>query len=116
MREYRIYTHKLLLSYVLEVNNKYGGNLSVRRDKDTKPLMMIGQDESTFQQYIFSKRQWKSRDGCNLLLPKSGGETIGDTATLYPTMTGIQQWKHFDVLLQAALELAQSLQPVKTNH
>ena len=35
---------------------------------------MVGQDESTFHQYTFAKKQWKGPRGQVLLLPKSTGE------------------------------------------
>ena len=33
----------------------YGGVLSLRKDPSSKPLMIIGQDEVIFKQFIFSK-------------------------------------------------------------
>lgn len=74
MREYHVDSHKSLRKFVTEVNQKYGGELSVRRDKNKKTIMLIGQDESTFQQYMFSKYMWKLRDGTHTLIPKSEGE------------------------------------------
>ena len=35
---------------------------------------MVGQDESTFHQFIFSKKQWKGPNGKAFLMPKSEGE------------------------------------------
>jgi hypothetical protein len=35
---------------------------------------MVGQDESTFHQFIFSKKQWKGPNGKEFLMPKSEGE------------------------------------------
>ena len=36
----------------------YGGKLSVRFDSTTKPLMILGQDEAIFKQFLFSKGVW----------------------------------------------------------
>ena len=75
-REYHIDTHPVLLNYVDIGNRKYGGNLSVRRDKARLPLMIIGQDESTFHQYIFANKSWKSSSGTNQIMPKSIGDIL----------------------------------------
>ena len=50
--------------------------MSVRFDKTKKPLMLIGQDESTYHQYIFSKKHWKGPTGLNFILPKGEGEIL----------------------------------------
>ena len=62
-REYHVDTHVCLESYVSVQNINFGGDISVRRDCSQPPLMIIGQDESTFHQYIFSKRGGKPRLG-----------------------------------------------------
>ena len=54
-REYHIDTNDCLQGKVLDENIIYGANLSIRRDTTKKPLMIIGQDESSFHQYIFAK-------------------------------------------------------------
>ena len=54
-REYHIDMHYSLENYVSVKNQKYGGNLSVRFPTGARPLLLIGQDESTYHQYIFSK-------------------------------------------------------------
>ena len=38
--------------------------------------MLIGQDESTYHQYTFSKRYWKNCTGRNFITPKSEGEML----------------------------------------
>ena len=72
MREYHIDTSKILENYIPNADKKYGGSKSVRYTG--RPLMMIGQDESTYHQYIFSNKSWKSPSGAAPLLPKSVGE------------------------------------------
>ncbi len=83
MREYHVDTHKAFCDFVSDNNKKFGGNLSVRLPAGVHPVLMIGQDESTFHQNIFSKKQWKGPNGKAFLMPKSEGEiymTSGFTA------------------------------------
>jgi hypothetical protein len=51
----------------------FGGNLSVRKLPDTKPLMIFGQDESVFNQFLLSNQQWVGPQGQRPLLPKTDG-------------------------------------------
>ena len=41
----------------------YGRYLSVRKDPNTKPLIILGQDEAIFKQFVFSKGTWVMEDG-----------------------------------------------------
>ena len=59
IREYHIDTHPHLQNYIAEPCKIFGGNLSVRKKIDQRPVIIVGQDESTFHQYIFLKRRWK---------------------------------------------------------
>ena len=54
----------------------YGGNLSVRKPPGTKPLMIIGQDECIFKQYLFTAGYWMMPDGTKQLVPKDEGNGI----------------------------------------
>jgi hypothetical protein len=54
----------------------YGGNLSVRKDPNVKPLLIMGQDESIFKQYSLSKKSWSDPDGTRALLPKEDGQGV----------------------------------------
>ena len=54
----------------------YGGNLSVRKPPATKPLMIIGQDECIFKQYLFTAGYWMMPDGTKQLVPKDEGNGI----------------------------------------
>ena len=73
MREYHIDTHKALFAFVSDSTSHFGGNLSVRID-GRRPVLLVGQDESTFHQYTFSKKSWKGPNGSNFLIPKSEGD------------------------------------------
>ena len=71
-RNYHIDMHPCLAEFVEDAYKLYGGNLSVKFDK-TKRLMSIGQDESTYHQFIFSKKYWKVPTGLNFISPKGEG-------------------------------------------
>ncbi len=57
---------------------KYGGFPSVRReDKTRNPLMVWGQDESIFHQYMIKEKHWvHGPSGKRPILPKSQGATL----------------------------------------
>ena len=43
MREYHVDTHSIILKYINgNTNKKYGGNLSVRRNLNESPIIIIG--------------------------------------------------------------------------
>ena len=67
MREYHIDTHP-----TFNDENKYQKKISIR-SQATRPLMMIGQDESVFKQYSFGRKCWVGPGGETQLLPKSDG-------------------------------------------
>ena len=73
MREYHIDIHPHLHSFVR--NKRMGGDLSVRKDEGSRPLIVIGQDESVIKQYSFSAKCWQGVNGERRLLPKSDGYT-----------------------------------------
>ncbi len=50
-----------------EMYGAYGGNLSVRRPVDSKPLLIFGQDESIFNQFSFGSKQWVGLSGQSLV-------------------------------------------------
>ena len=54
----------------------YGGNLSVRKKKEDKPVIMIGQDECVFKQYLIVKKQWILHDGTSAVNPKEEGAGV----------------------------------------
>jgi hypothetical protein len=74
MREYHLDTHKAFGDFVSANNRQYGGDLSVRLRIGERPVLLVGQDESTFHQYIFSKKQWRGPNRKAFLMPKSEGE------------------------------------------
>ena len=65
MREYHVDCHPSFLG-------KNPG-LSVRRDPNSRPKRIYGQDETVVNQFIFSENCWHDIDGATELLPKSDG-------------------------------------------
>ena len=70
-REYHIDTHPILFQFVRK--KEMGGDLSVRKEKKEKPIIFIGQDETVFKQFSYSKKAWHAPTGQTQLLPKSDG-------------------------------------------
>ena len=54
----------------------FGGNLSVRKPPEVKPLMIFGQDESVFNQFLLKSKQWVGPQGQRPLLPKTEGLSL----------------------------------------
>ena len=48
----------------------------MRMDRNKKPIMIVGQDESTYHQFFFSKKQWKGPKGRQMIMPKGDGEML----------------------------------------
>jgi hypothetical protein len=81
-----------LEEYVDDVNKKFGGNHSIRfpgqsLDDGTypiwmhagdgvRPLMLAGQEECIFYQFLLSSKSWQGPSGEHLILPKGEGEGI----------------------------------------
>ena len=70
MCEYHVDMYPTLLNYIDETNKKYGRNLSVHKGENERPLLIFGQDESTYHQLIFSKKYWKGPAGMKFIIPK----------------------------------------------
>jgi hypothetical protein len=54
----------------------HGGNLSVRKPVDRPPVMIIGQDEAIFKQFLFVSKMWTGPNGERPLLPKDEGAGV----------------------------------------
>ena len=54
----------------------FGGNLSVRKPQGVKPLMIFGQDESVYSQFLLGNRQMVGPEGQRTLLPKTDGLSL----------------------------------------
>ena len=71
--EFHVDDHDCMQKFANEMYGIYGGNLSVRRPADSKPLFIFGQDESIFNQFSFCSKQWVGPSGQRSILPKSTG-------------------------------------------
>ena len=74
--EYHVDSYNYLATYIQEDDKKIGGSLSIRQPVDDQPLLLIGQDELSYHQFVFSKKLWKDPDGHNFILPKGLDETL----------------------------------------
>jgi hypothetical protein len=77
--EYHVDDHPDWLN-IPEEEFPYGGNLSIRMEdedmKDVKPLIILGQDEAIFRQYLLTVMCWQGSDGSIPLVPKDDGISI----------------------------------------
>lgn len=72
MVEYHVDDCKVLRDEDFEAF-KFGGNLSVQKLPDMKPLVAWGQDECIFKQYAFTKNAWIGPEGEMSKIPKDEG-------------------------------------------
>ncbi|KAL7532560.1 hypothetical protein ACHAWF_008635 [Thalassiosira exigua] len=54
----------------------FGGNLSVRKPAGRKPLIVVGQDEAIFKQFLNMWKAWKLPDGTMAIMPKDDGNGV----------------------------------------
>jgi len=54
----------------------FSGNVSVRSPAGSKPLIIFGQDESIFNQFSHSGKQWLGPSGQRSIMPKTAGMGI----------------------------------------
>ena len=57
-------------------SEKFGGCLSVRMPEGVKPIIVFGQDECIFKQYIFTKKSWMGPEGQTAIIPKDEGQGL----------------------------------------
>jgi hypothetical protein len=78
MVEFHVDDYDFLPAVAKEMNfDLYGGNLSVRMPPPrSKPLMIFGQDESVFSQFLLKSKQWVGPLGQRALLPKTEGMSL----------------------------------------
>ena len=55
---------------------KFGGCLSVRKPEGSKPLIIFGQNECIFKQYVFTKKSWVGPQGQTAMTPKDEGQGL----------------------------------------
>ena len=76
IQEYNVDTHPYLGSLVASKGTDYRCNLSVHFPPESRHTMLLGQDESTFHEFTFSKKQWKTPTWYNFIQPKGDGEIL----------------------------------------
>lgn len=77
MIEFHVDDYDFLHELVEEMGyGLFGGKLSVRMPPGLKPLMIFGQDESVFNQFLLRLRQWVGPLGQRALLPKTEGLSL----------------------------------------
>jgi hypothetical protein len=77
MVEFHVDDYDILDSIAEEMGfGIFGGNLSVRKPPGVKPIMIFGQDESVFNQFLLKSRQWVGPQGQRPLLPKTDGLSL----------------------------------------
>jgi hypothetical protein len=55
---------------------EFGGNLSVFKPPNSKPLIGFGQDKSILKQYAFTTKAWTTPDGTRGFIPKDEGAGV----------------------------------------
>ena len=50
--------------------------VAMRKPPDSKPLMILGQDEVIFKQYLMNSQVWTALDGTTPLVPKDDGRSL----------------------------------------
>jgi hypothetical protein len=110
MREYHIDSHPVFETYVLEENQKFGGNLSVRKLAHECPVLIIGQDKSIYRQFIFSKKGWVGANGQQQLRPKDDGHGLMVSAFVSSA------WSFFDILSDDGFLPIDVLEKVNARH
>ena len=84
MREYHVDVCESMSKAFVDADQyaKYGGNLSVRKSANERPLIILGQDEMITYQYLFSSKCWVSpNENCTVSLwfsPKYHCEIAGE--------------------------------------
>ena len=76
MLEFHVDVSKELHDHIKEENQQYGGNLSVRKKLDKKPLICVGQDEALVHKNQLGHKTWILSNGHKHINPKSGGNAI----------------------------------------
>lgn len=77
MVEFHVDDLHLLHEYATTIGlGSFGGNLSIRKPQGVKSLMIFGQDESVYNQFLLGNRQWVAPGGQRALLPKTEGLSL----------------------------------------
>jgi hypothetical protein len=75
MVEFHVDNHHSLQDE-MNATTEFGGNLSVQKDPNKKPLVCLGQDECIMKQFCFTNKSWTAPDGKTPLIPKDEGTNL----------------------------------------
>ena len=73
--EFHVDDRPTFLAVGAEVHG-FGGNLSIRMPADVLPIMIFGQDEATFKQYLAMWKALLAPGGLKPLIPKDNGFAV----------------------------------------
>ena len=73
--EYHIDDHPTFLE-IGAANHRFGGALSVRKKEDEIPILLFGQDEAIFKQYLSWWKAWAAPGGLKAMSPKDDGLAV----------------------------------------
>ena len=68
------WNRQIIQQGVPQIHQEKGATTSIRVSSKAKPIMIIGQDESVFAQYLLGSKTWVGPKGQRPLLPKSEGD------------------------------------------
>ena len=71
---FHVDNHEILQTLLPDLT--FGGNLSVQKARDSKHIIILGQDKYIFKQYTFVKKTRNTQDGKVPLVPKSEGQGV----------------------------------------
>ena len=74
MYEFHVDVHETFQSKF--ENHEYGGNLSIRKDPESKIILSFGHDEAIFNMMAFTSRCWSGTHGEQPIVPKDNGTGI----------------------------------------
>ena len=72
MIKFHVDDHECLQELAKNKYGSFGGNVSIRAAPG-RPIIIIGQDESIYNQYAFGQKQWVGPAGERAFLPKTDG-------------------------------------------
>ena len=67
----------------MNATTRFGGNLSVRKPRERKPIIGFGQDEAIMKQYCFTTKAWTVQSGQKAIVPKERRRSKRDDIGLF---------------------------------
>ena len=76
MLEYHVDSHSIFRERFNRLPYSFGGNISVRKESNLRKLSILGQDESIYKQFKFTKSRWCLPNGEFTMVPQDEGQGI----------------------------------------